>query len=103
MSAADRKQLVGLLTADRSVVLEEGSQVMAPELPHASSTRPGSIGHVTSSYYSPALERSIALALVAGGRARMGQTLSVPDSDGEVPVTVSSPVFYDPKGERLNG
>jgi hypothetical protein len=33
----------------------------------------------------------------------MGQTLSVPDSDGEVPVTVSSPVFYDPKGERLNG
>jgi len=27
----------------------------------------------------------------------------VPASDGEVPVTVSASVFYDPKGERLNG
>ncbi len=112
MSATDRKQLVGLLTADPRLVLEEGSQVMAPEQPHAparqlqqsgTSERRRSIGHVTSSYYSPALERSIALALVAGGRARMGQTLSVPASDGEVPVTVSASVFYDPKGERLNG
>jgi len=65
-------------------------------------TRP--IGHVTSSYYSPVLQRSIALALVAGGRARIGQTLSVPGPAGDdVPVTVSAPVFYDPKGERLNG
>jgi sarcosine oxidase, subunit alpha len=107
MGAADRKQLVGLLTTDPGLVLEEGSQVMAPEQPHApppgSSVRTRSIGHVTSSYYSPALERSIALALVAGGRARIGQTLSVPGIAGEMPVTVSSSVFYDPKGERLNG
>ena len=61
------------------------------------------IGHVTSSYHSTVLGHSIALALVSGGRARMGQTLYVPTRDGESAVTVTSPVFYDPKGERLNG
>ena len=96
----DRKQLVGLVTADPQRVLEEGSQISAqPGL------RPPMkvIGHVTSSYHSAVLGHSIALALVSGGRARMGQTLYVPTRDGESAVTVTSPVFYDPKGERLNG
>jgi sarcosine oxidase subunit alpha len=44
----------------------------------------------------------IALAMVAGGRARMGQVLYVPMPGGDVEVVVTSPVFYDPKGERLN-
>jgi sarcosine oxidase subunit alpha len=61
------------------------------------------IGHVSSSYHSTCVGRSIALALVAGGRARMGQTLYVPMPGGDVPVQVTSPVFYDPKGARLNG
>ena len=63
-------------------------------------TRP--IGHVTSSYHSATLGRSIALAPVAGGRTRLGQTLYVPMQAGDVPVQVTSPVFYDPKGARLN-
>jgi sarcosine oxidase subunit alpha len=100
MSASDRKQLVGLYTADPKLVLEEGSQVM-PAAAQPSGGRP--IGHVTSSYHSATLRRSIALALVAGGRARMGQTLSVPGEHGEMPVEVVSPVFYDPQGGRLNG
>ena len=96
----NRKQLVGLFTADPQHVLEEGSQVAAapgqqPPIPL--------IGHVTSSYYSPALGRSIALAAVSAGRSRMGQTLYVPTRQGETAVTVTQPVFYDPKGERLNG
>jgi sarcosine oxidase subunit alpha len=61
------------------------------------------IGHVSSSYRSAVLGRSIALALVAGGRARVGQTLYVPMPHGDVPVQVVPPVFYDPKGERLHG
>ena len=36
------------------------------------------IGHVTSSYFSPTLDRSIAMALIENGRARMGETLSFP-------------------------
>ncbi|MEP7246400.1 MAG: glycine cleavage T C-terminal barrel domain-containing protein, partial [Gammaproteobacteria bacterium] len=57
---------------------------------------------VTSAYPSEAVGRPIAMALVAAGRSRMGSTLYVPMQGREVAVTVTSPVFYDPKGERLN-
>jgi sarcosine oxidase, subunit alpha len=100
MSAVDRKQLVGLTTLDASVVLDEGSQIMQTA-GQQSPTRP--IGHVTSSYHSAVLGRSIALALVAGGRARMGETLYVQTARSDIPVKVTSPVFYDPEGARLNG
>jgi sarcosine oxidase, subunit alpha len=99
MAAATRRQLVGLLSKDPSVVLEEGAQVMA----HAGSpvpTRP--LGHVTSSYHSANLGRSIAMALIAGGRARLGETLYVPGAGGEVAAQVTSSVFYDPSGARIN-
>ena len=96
----NRKQLVGLLTTDPSLVLEEGSQITARQ-----GLRPPMkvIGHVTSSYYSAVLGRSIALGLVGAGRSRTGQALYVPTPHGESTVTVTHPVFYDPKGERLNG
>jgi sarcosine oxidase subunit alpha len=101
MMAENRKQLVGLLTTDPQTVLDEGSQVMANSGQKAP-VRP--IGHVTSSYHSAVLGRSIALALVAGGRAKMGETLYVPTASGlDVAVKVTSPVFYDPEGARLNG
>jgi sarcosine oxidase subunit alpha len=100
MSAPDRRQLVGLLTSDPQLVLEEGTQVM-----QAAGQRPPArpIGHVTSSYHSAVLQRSIALAMVAAGRSRIGQTLCVAGADGDVPVQVTSPVFYDPEGKRLDG
>jgi len=100
MGAADRRQLVGLTTKDPQTVLEEGAQVMS-ERRVPPPTRP--LGHVTSSYYSTVLGRSIALGLVSGGRARMGQTLYVPMASGEAAVEVTSPVFYDPEGKRLHG
>jgi sarcosine oxidase, subunit alpha len=100
MSADNRKQLVGLFTADPQVVLDEGSQVML-ESGQKPPVRP--IGHVTSSYHSAVLGRSIALALVSGGRARTGETLYVPTGHGDIAVKVTSPVFYDPEGARLNG
>jgi sarcosine oxidase subunit alpha len=95
-----RKQLVGLLTTEPATVLEEGSQISAQQ-----GLRPPMpvIGHVTSSYYSAVLGRSIALGLVSGGRARLNETLYVPTAHGETTVTVTHPVFYDPKGERLHG
>jgi sarcosine oxidase subunit alpha len=99
MRSPDRKQLVGLLTRDPKVVLEEGAQVV--DVPGQSPPMK-LIGHVTSSYASATLGRSIALAVVAGGRARIGQTLHVPMPGGEIPVEVCAPVFYDPKGARLN-
>jgi sarcosine oxidase subunit alpha len=94
-----RKQLVGLVTADGTTLLEEGAQIAE----RANEPTPRKvIGHVTSSYRSEAAGRPIALAVVAAGRSRMGQTLYVPLNGRDVPVTVVSPVFYDPKGERLN-
>ncbi len=99
MTSPDRRQLVGLFTQDPRVVLEEGAQLMA-QAGAPVPTRP--IGYVTSSYHSATLGRSIALALVAGGRARSGETLYAPMPSGDVPVQVTSPVFYDPKGERLH-
>ena len=97
--SSDRKQLVGLLTADRQTVLEEGAQIM----PQAGLDAPGRpIGHVTSSYYSATLDRSIALALLMRGRSRMDEVLTVPMPQEDIAVRVTAPVFYDSTGERLN-
>ncbi len=97
--AAGRKQLVGLLTEDPNVVLEEGAQIVAdPQQPVPMTM----IGHVTSSYWSATLGRSIALALVAGGRERMGETLHVPMPDRTHRAVVSEMVFLDPDGARLH-
>jgi sarcosine oxidase, subunit alpha len=100
MKRADRKQLVGLLTVDPATVLEEGAQVV--ETP-AQPTPMKLIGHVTSSYESAVLGRSVALAMVSGGRARIGQKLYVPMPGRDIEVTVTTPMFYDAEGTRLHG
>jgi sarcosine oxidase subunit alpha len=61
------------------------------------------LGHVTSSYRSAALGRSFALALVSGGRERVGERLYAPVGDDLVPVTVTSHILYDPEGARRDG
>lgn len=98
--AKGRKQLVGLLTRDPKVVLEEGAQVTRSATPR---TGTAADGHVTSSYHSPAAGRSIALAMVKNGRAQLGQTLHVPMPEGAIPVEVVEPIFFDKEGARLNG
>ena len=100
MPAPGRKQLVGLLTDDPQVVLEEGAQIVAtpgqpPPVPM--------IGHVTSSYWSATLGRSIALAMVAGGRARIGRDALRADARRRDRVQVTAPVFHDSEGARLDG
>jgi sarcosine oxidase, subunit alpha len=71
----ERKQLVGLLTEDPREVLPDGAYAVADVKLKPPMTM---LGHVTSSYWSPTLERSIAMALIQNGRARMGETLSFP-------------------------
>jgi len=94
-----RKQLVGLLTDDAATVLPEGSQIIS------SSTLPAPpvpmVGHVTSSYFSPTVQRPIAMGLVRDGLARMGEKVYIPLVDGRIVcATICSPVFYDPEGKR---
>jgi sarcosine oxidase subunit alpha len=96
----DRRQLVGLLTEDPSMVLEEGAQIVSTAK-YVIPTK--SYGYITSAYFSANLNRSIALALVAAGRARIGQRLFVAMPDSSIPVQIVHPVFVDPQGERFNG
>jgi sarcosine oxidase subunit alpha len=102
MMRSDRKQLVGLLPVDPGVWLPEGAQVVSPE--HAEAAPPvPMLGHVTSSYRSPVLDRTIALAMVAGGRDRVGGHVVSPAPGGPIPCDVVAPVFYDPQGARRDG
>ena len=91
----DRRQLVGLLTEDPDLVVPEGAPLLAD---------PGTAGHVTSSYASGALGRSFALALLAGGHRREGETVRISlDDDHVARAVVTGTVFYDPEGERRDG
>jgi sarcosine oxidase subunit alpha len=100
LSLADRKQLIGLLSQESSLVLEEGAQiVLDPNQPVPMKA----LGHVTSSYWSEACGRSIALALVAGGRALKGSTVHVTTPSGFAAAQITDPVFVDVKGERVHG
>ncbi len=100
LMAEGRKHLIGLLTEDPETVLEEGAQIVAdPNQPVPMDM----LGHVTSSYWSEALGKSIAMALVRDGFNRMDETLYIPMPGGVVhKAKVVKPMFYDPKGERLN-
>ena len=100
LAAPGRKQLVGLLTEDATTQLDDGTQLVDdPHQPVPMRV----LGHVTSTYFSPALNRPIALAMLANGRARIGERLYVPMPDRAIAVQVVSPVFYDPQGGRLHG
>ena len=95
----DRKQLVGLLTDDPNEILEEGAQIVKDE-----NKKPvDMLGHVTSSYFSPTLKKSIALAVLKEGKKLKGQKLLVPMIDKTIKVTVSDTVFLDKENERING
>ena len=96
----DRKQLVGLFPQDPQALLPEGAQLVLEDtgqipMPLA--------GHVTSSYRSPALGRTFALAMLAAGHAMHGRTVYAPLPEGTVTCTVTSPVPYDPDGARRDG
>ena len=94
----DRKQLVGLLTENPDEVLEEGAQIVA----NFNKSPVEMLGHVTSSYYSPNLKKSIALGFVRGGKNMMGQKLIIPMENKKINVTVADPVFLDKENKRLN-
>ena len=102
MANTERKQLVGLLTTDPKQVIPEGAHaVLDPNQPMPMAM----LGQVTSSYYSPNLKKSIAMALLKNGHALKGTKVYFPMLDGQDPIeaVITDTVFYDPKGERLNG
>jgi sarcosine oxidase, subunit alpha len=102
-SRTDRKQLVGLLPEDPNVVLKEGAQLI-----NSSDITPpvAMLGHVTSSYHSAFLGRSIAMGFVIDGikrRDQEGNNIVYAWAEGKaVKVKIVSYVFVDAEGARHN-
>ena len=97
-----RWQLVGLQTADPACVLPDGAYLTDAD--HKDQLAPyPTIGFVTSTYMSPTLARSIALALVENGASRHGERIYARVGSGGVETEIVDPVFYDRDGSRQNG
>jgi sarcosine oxidase subunit alpha len=94
----ERKQLVGLITDNPKEVLEEGAQIVAD----LDQNPIEMLGHVTSSYFSPNLNKSIALAVVRSGKTMMGKKLFIPMENRTINVTIVDPVFFDKENKKLN-
>ena len=99
LKGPERKQLVGLLTEDPNEVLPDGACAVkeVKDKPPMET-----IGQVTSTYMSPTLQRSIAMALIQNGRQRMGETISFPLEGKVIRAKIVDPVFYDKEGTKLN-
>jgi sarcosine oxidase, subunit alpha len=100
MADPDRWKLVGLETTD-GAVLPDGAYAVG-DGSNANGQR-NVIGRVTSTYYSPTLEKGIAMGLVLHGPDRMGEVLNIPGTDDTVfTAKIVDPVFYDKDGEKPN-
>tara|TARA_B100001250_G_scaffold316118_1_gene278471 strand:- start:1443 stop:4397 length:2955 start_codon:yes stop_codon:yes gene_type:complete len=99
----NRKQLVGLIPLDKTYGIEEGQHVIEKENLSTPIKKPVEmLGHVTSSYFSPTLKHSVAMALIRGGKRKIGSQLYVSTSDlNTIPVEVVETSFIDPKNERM--
>ena len=95
-----RKELVGLLPIDPDALLPEGAQLV--DDPTGPIPLP-MVGHVTSSYRSAALGRTLALALVRGGQQRIGQVVHAPLVDRTIAATIVGSVVFDPDNRRRDG
>ena len=95
LNSGVRKQLVGILTLDSDKILPDGCHALEDGK---------AIGHVTSTYFSPTLKRSIALGLIENGRSRIGSALEFESSSKEsIFAKLVDPSFYDPEGSKQNG
>ncbi len=100
MASGDRWKLVGLETLDGSVI-PDGAYI--PSSGDNANGQRNVQGRVTSTYYSPTLDRGIAMALVHKGPDRMGEVLDIPKLDGtSVKARIVDQVFFDKDGEKQN-
>ncbi|MDC1498284.1 sarcosine oxidase subunit alpha family protein [Amylibacter sp.] len=101
MSDPSRWKLVGLKTVDPNVIIPDGAYATDGKI--RNSGVKNMIGRVTSTYFSPTLNRSIAMGLVEFGPDRMGEIIDFPTLDGKIiKAEICNQVFLDPEGERQN-
>ena len=100
MTDPRRWKLVGLETLDGSV-LRDGAYAVA-EGTNENGQR-NTQGRVTSTYFSPTLNKGIAMGLVLNGPDRMGDVIEFTSGgDDTVKARIVNPVFFDPEGEKQN-
>ncbi len=95
-----RAEVVGLLPEDTAFVPPDGSPLVEVGAPQAS---PPVIGYISQACHSPNVERSIALAVLDGGRRRIGDRVAIAAIGRRAEALVTRPCFVDPKGERMRG
>jgi sarcosine oxidase subunit alpha len=93
----NRFQLVALSPVDGRTLLPVGAQIAAAAPPTQTE------GHVTSSYWSPELERPVALGMLARGTQRLGEKIRVHHLGAVIDAEVVKAPFIDPKGDRVHG
>jgi sarcosine oxidase subunit alpha len=91
-------ELVGLVATGTVKALVGGALLVEGEF-----SAENVVGHITSAVFSPTLGHMVALALLENGRARHGESVRMVDAVSGITTscTITPPVFYDPKGERL--
>jgi sarcosine oxidase subunit alpha len=89
----NENMLVGF-TMEDGAVPAEGAAVLADDKP---------VGRVTSSRFSPLLERTIGMAWVPADMAEDGSSITLADAGRRLSATVQTAPFYDPDQERLRG
>lgn len=100
MTDPNRWKLVGLETSDKSV-LPDGCYAVARGT--NANGQANVEGRVTSTYYSPTLQRGIAMGLVLNGPDRMGEVVEFNTVDGgRIPAKIVDAVFFDPEGAKQN-
>ena len=97
-AGGERPNVVGLLPEDPSFVPPDGTPLVPAGAP---ADAPPVIGYVSQACHSPNVGRAIALAVLDGGRRRIGERIEIASIDRRAPARVTRPCFVDPGGSRM--
>jgi sarcosine oxidase, subunit alpha len=100
MKRPDRLQLVGLQSLNATQVLVNGAQLLQAGV---TSLPAQTQGFVTSSCWSPTLQRPHALALLLRGRQRMGERICIYSAGQWSQAVVTTLTAFDTEGAHFNG
>ena len=99
MQDPNRKTLVGLSLKDSIQKIPDGAYALKSGGNGAEDV----LGHITSTYFSPSLDKPIAMALLKNGKSLKGQEVDIPLGSGnKLRAIVVDPQFYDIEGKRQN-
>ena len=92
----NRNQLVGLIPDNSKKIIKDGAHIKTLQDQILSGDI---LGHVTSTYFSPILNKSFALGLVKNGYSMIDQKVLIVDMNlNKSYATITKPIFYDKEG-----